>query len=103
MTDHTAPHAAASSDAPAAHARDNLFGVCAALGEDFGFDPMWLRLAFAVALLFDLEKVLMTYAALGVVVLVSRLLFPNRRPAAVADAAPVQVRDASPVAGRAAA
>ncbi|WP_294197430.1 PspC domain-containing protein [uncultured Sphingomonas sp.] len=59
--------------------RDNLFGVCAALGEDFGFNPMWLRLAFAVALLFSLETVLMTYAALGVIVLVSRLLFPNRK------------------------
>lgn len=59
--------------------RDNLFGVCAALGEDFGFNPMWLRLAFAVALLFSLETVLMTYAALGMLVLVSRLLFPNRR------------------------
>ncbi|MDR6789473.1 phage shock protein PspC (stress-responsive transcriptional regulator) [Sphingomonas sp. BE138] len=68
--------------------RDNLFGICAALGEDFGFNPMWLRLAFAVALLFSLEKVLLTYAALGVLVVVSRLLFPNRKPAkvAVADA-----------------
>lgn len=78
MTDQTAP---------AAHARDNLFGICAALGEDLGFNPMWLRLAFAVALLFDLEKVLMTYAALGVIVLVSRLLFPNHKPAASADLA----------------
>lgn len=66
MTDHTA--------AP----RDNLFGVCAALGEDFGFNPLWLRLGFAVALLFSLEKVLLAYAALGVLVVVSRLLFPNR-------------------------
>lgn len=65
-------------NAPAAP-RDNLFGVCAALGEDFGFNPLWLRLGFAVALLFSLEKVLLTYAALGVLVLVSRLLFPNRR------------------------
>ena len=69
MTDHTATPAAA---------RDNLFGVCAALGEDFGFNPLWLRLGFAVALLFSLEKVLLAYAALGVLVLVSRLLFPNR-------------------------
>ncbi|MEH3104527.1 MAG: PspC domain-containing protein [Sphingomonas phyllosphaerae] len=70
MTDHI--------DTPAAAPRDNLFGVCAALGEDFGFNPLWLRLGFAVALLFSLEKVLLTYAALGVLVLVSRLLFPNR-------------------------
>lgn len=63
--------------------RDNLFGVCAALGEDFGFNPLWLRLGFAVALLFSLEKVLIAYVALGVLVLVSRLLFPNRTRAAV--------------------
>lgn len=71
MTDHITPATAI---------RDNLFGVCAALGEDFGFDAMWLRLAFAVALLFDLEKVILAYAALGVMVLVSRMLFPNRAP-----------------------
>ena len=45
--------------------KDHLFGVCAALGEDFGFNPLWLRIGFAVALLFDLEHVLMAYAALG--------------------------------------
>ncbi len=70
--------------APAAP-RDNLFGVCAALGEDFGFNPLWLRLGFAVALLFSLEKVLLTYAALGVLVLVSRLLFPNRARATATE------------------
>lgn len=76
--------------APAAP-RDNLFGICAALGEDFGFNPMWLRLAFAVALLFSLEKVLLAYAALGVLVVVSRLLFPNRRVATLIDPpAPVE-------------
>ncbi|MFK3890203.1 PspC domain-containing protein [Sphingomonas sp. NPDC079357] len=71
MTDNT------TTTTPAAP-RDNLFGVCAALGEDFGFNPLWLRLGFALALLFSLEKVLLAYVALGVLVLVSRLLFPNR-------------------------
>lgn len=79
MTDHND-----TTTAPAP--RDNLFGICAALGEDFGFNPMWLRIAFAVALLFDLEKVLMTYAALGVLVVVSRLLFPNRKANAATEA-----------------
>ncbi|WP_028965916.1 PspC domain-containing protein [Sphingomonas phyllosphaerae] len=77
MTDHTTTLVAAP--------RDNLFGVCAALGEDFGFNPLWLRLGFAVALLFSLEKVLLAYVALGVLVLVSRLLFPNRRRAVATD------------------
>lgn len=66
--------------------RDNLFGVCAALGEDFGFNPLWLRLGFAVALLFSLEKVLLAYVALGVLVLVSRLAFPTRTRAVAIDA-----------------
>ncbi|MBY9061408.1 PspC domain-containing protein [Sphingomonas yunnanensis] len=61
--------------------RDNLLGVCAAVGEDLGFNPLWLRAAFAGALLFSLEAVLATYAALGVIVLASRLLFPDRRRA----------------------
>ncbi|MBW6528566.1 PspC domain-containing protein [Sphingomonas sp. RHCKR7] len=70
--------------------RDNLFGVCAAVGEDLGFNPLWLRAAFAGALLFSLEAVLATYAALGVVVLASRLLFPDRRRAsATAEVAPL--------------
>ena len=77
MTDHTTTLVAAP--------HDNLFGVCAALGEDFGFNPLWLRLGFAVALLFSLEKVLLAYVALGVLVLVSRLLFPNRRRAVATD------------------
>jgi phage shock protein PspC (stress-responsive transcriptional regulator) len=63
---------------------DDLFGVCAAVGEDFGFDPLYLRVAFAVALLFALEAVLLVYAGLGLVVLASRLLFPEPRPVAVA-------------------
>ncbi len=70
------------TDTPAPAAKDNLFGVCAAIGEDFGFDPIWLRVGFAVALLFSLEAVLATYAALGLVVLVSRLIAPSRKPAA---------------------
>lgn len=68
--------------------RDNLFGICAALGEDFGFNPLWLRIGFAVALLFHLEGVLLTYAGLGVLVAASRLLFPNRKPVRVPQAQP---------------
>ena len=75
--------------APAPAAKDNLFGVCAAIGEDFGFDPIYLRVGFAVALLFSLEAVLAAYAALGLVVLVSRLIAPNPKETATAPARPV--------------
>ena len=64
--------------APGSH-QDNLFGICAAIGEDFGFNPNWLRVAFGAGLLFNLEGVIAAYFALGAIVLVSRLLVPNRR------------------------
>ncbi|MEH3047868.1 PspC domain-containing protein [Sphingomonas adhaesiva] len=81
-----------ATDQPARN--DNLFGVCAAVGEDFGFDPLWLRIAFAVALLFDLEHVLMAYAALGALVLVSRLAFRTPKRTAVATPAAAEVIEA---------
>lgn len=57
----------------------NLFGVCGCVAEDFGFNPLWLRLAFAAPLIWAPLAVLSTYVALGVIVLASRLLFPNRK------------------------
>ncbi len=67
--------------------QDNLFGVCNALGEDFGFNPLWLRLALAVAFLFRPEIVVAGYFAVGAVVLATRLAFPDRKTAP-AGAAP---------------
>lgn len=66
----------------------NLFGVCGCIAEDFGFNPLWLRLAFALPLIFAPVVVLSIYAGLGVVVLVTRLLIrnPKPRPAAPATA-----------------
>ncbi len=61
---------------------DTLLGVCAAIGDDFGFDPFWLRLALAFGLLVSLEKVLAAYAVAGVIVFASRKLFPQPRPQA---------------------
>lgn len=59
----------------------NLLGVCAALGEDVGFNPLWLRLALSVGLIWNWQAILVLYAALGMVVLISRLAMPNRRSA----------------------
>ena len=62
---------------------DNLFGVCAAVASEFGFNPLWLRLAFAVTFLANPEIVAGTYFALGAIVLLSRLVAPKRKqPAA---------------------
>ena len=68
-------------------ARDDTFlGVCQAIGDDLGFNPLWLRLAIAVGLLWNPTVVVATYAALAVVVLASRLLFPAPKPVLEAEA-----------------
>ena len=63
---------------------DTLLGVCAALGEDFGFNPQYLRAAFAALLLVNPPAVIGSYLAAGAIVALSRLLAPNPRRAAVA-------------------
>jgi phage shock protein PspC (stress-responsive transcriptional regulator) len=62
---------------PSLPARDDtLLGICQGLGEDFGFNPLWLRLALGASLLWNPPAVLAVYAGLGVLVLFSRLAFP---------------------------
>ncbi len=71
---------------PSVLARDDtFFGVCYALGEDFGFNPIWLRLGFALALFFNPLATLGVYAGLGVLVAVLRWLVPNPRIAFAVD------------------
>lgn len=64
---------------PLTNPKDNLLGICNALGEDFGFNPLWLRLALGAAFVIQPVGVVVTYLALGLVVLVSRIAFPNAR------------------------
>lgn len=66
---------------------DTIFGVCAAIGQDFGFNPDYLRVAVAVPVLFSPALAIGAYAALALLVLASRLLFPAPRLAIPADAA----------------
>lgn len=58
--------------------RDTFFGICEAVGQDFGFNPLYLRLAFIAPLFFFPVQSFAAYFGLGLVVLVSRLLFPAR-------------------------
>ena len=58
---------------------DTFFGVCEALGEDFGFHPNLLRLAFALTLFFSPLAAVAGYAAAGLVVAATRWLVPNPR------------------------
>src|SRR3954471_6858756 len=69
---------------------DNLLGVCQGLGEDFGFNPLWLRILFAAGLIWNPVYDIGAYLALGTIVLVSRLIVRNpRQPKA---AVPVEAR-----------
>jgi phage shock protein C len=67
---------------------DTILGVCEAIGEDFGFHANWLRVALAVTVVFSPYVALAIYGALGLAVLLSRLLYPAPRAlAAPRDAA----------------
>ena len=71
----------AAASQPSLFARDHTFlGVCEGLGEDFGFNPLYLRVAFAVPLIWNPLATLGAYAAVGLVVLASRLLVREPRP-----------------------
>jgi phage shock protein PspC (stress-responsive transcriptional regulator) len=54
-----------------------ILGVCEAIGEDFGFNPVLLRVPFAASVLWSPLMAIGAYFALGAVVLLSRLVFPK--------------------------
>lgn len=58
-----------------------ILGVCEAIGEDFHFNPTFLRVILAAMVLYSPAIAFGSYFALGAVVLGSRLLFPNLKPA----------------------
>jgi phage shock protein C len=60
-----------------------IFGVCEAIGEDFGFNPIILRVPFAATVLWSPMLSIAAYLGLGLVVLGSRLLFPKAKAGAV--------------------
>ena len=74
--------------APTKPHQDNLLGVCAALGEDFGFNPLWLRLALGAGLLWNFEAVIAGYLIVGGIVAFSRWVAPNPKPRAIEAHAP---------------
>jgi phage shock protein PspC (stress-responsive transcriptional regulator) len=78
--------------------RDTFFGICEAVGQDFGFNPLWLRLAFVAPLFFFPVQTFIGYFALGLVVLASRLIFPAK---AAAQPAPNAIDVAAPQAEKA--
>jgi phage shock protein C len=57
---------------------DTFFGVCEGLGEDLGIPSNIFRMAFALGFFFSPTGAVITYAALGAFVLVTRILLPGR-------------------------
>lgn len=54
-----------------------IFGVCEAIGEEFGFNPVYLRIPFAASVIYSPTMAIAAYLLLGLGVMASRLLFPN--------------------------
>ena len=79
--------------------RDTFFGICEAVGQDFGFNPLYLRLAFIAPLFFFPVQTFAAYFALGLVVLASRLIFPAKtagQPALTAIEADAPTAETAP-------
>ncbi len=74
---------------------DTLLGVCEAIGTDLGFNPNYLRIAFASIVFFNVYVAAGIYLAAGAVVFATRWAYPPSRklmvvqPAAQVEAAPI--------------
>ena len=76
---------------------DTLLGVCEALGEDFRFNPLLLRVALGAGLFLNPAAAIGAYLGLGLLVLVSRVIVPNPRQPKVVEAEPaVEAVEAAP-------
>jgi phage shock protein PspC (stress-responsive transcriptional regulator) len=75
---------------------DTILGVCEALGQDFGINPTWLRVAFCVPVFWNPLAVIGAYMALGLVIAATRYAFPNRTVEVHAN--PAQSEPAKPTA-----
>lgn len=63
---------------------DTILGVCEAIGQDFGFNPLWLRLAFIAPLFWQPAFTFAAYLLIGAVVAISRYFFPKPAQSAIA-------------------
>ena len=60
---------------------DTVLGVCFAIGQDFGFNELYLRLLFAIVLFWSPVAAFAGYAVLGAIVAFSRWIAPDPQPA----------------------
>ena len=74
---------------------DTILGVCEAIGQDFGFNPNWLRLAFCAPIYWNPALVFGVYLGLGLLVAASRYAFPDRKVEVHSNAAEPTLVDAT--------
>lgn len=74
---------------------DTILGVCEAIGQDFGFNPLWLRLAFIAPLFVAPMATVGAYLGLGLVVAAVRWFAPNKAVNASAMTVVATARDIS--------
>src|SRR5437870_4867094 len=60
-----------------------ILGICEAIGEDFGFNPVLLRVPLAAMVIWSPMIAIGSYFGLGIAVLASRLIFPKARSVSV--------------------
>jgi len=58
---------------------DTLLGVCEAIGTDLGFNPIYLRVALATVVFFNLALAVGIYLGAGVIVVLTRWAHPSPR------------------------
>lgn len=76
---------------------DTILGVCEAIGQDFGFNPNWLRLAFCAPIYWNPGLVLSVYLGLGLIVAGTRYFFPDRSVGVVEGKQPTLVESTATV------
>jgi phage shock protein C len=57
---------------------DTILGICEAIGQDFGFNPTWLRLAFIPPMFFSVTLTIAAYLGLGLVVAATHWLVKDK-------------------------
>ena len=56
-----------------------ILGVCEAIGEEFGFNPVYLRIPFAASVIYSPMMAISAYLLLGLGVMAARLLLKDTR------------------------
>jgi phage shock protein PspC (stress-responsive transcriptional regulator) len=74
---------------------DTMFGICQALGSDFGISPNWFRVAFAAGVIYNIEWSVGAYLAAGLIVGLAHLAHPNKRRAVAPEAVAAAARAAA--------